>query len=215
MLITHCIVILIGLTTRIPMANVFALHSVGNSLVTFLRNSYPAALQNRFDCTFRLLSSGELDTITDAETTLSLYLHRVTLNEHMRNQGRSNGVAASTLPLALDLHFLLSIWTTSVLAEQTILAWAMLQIHRHPALNASILSPDAGWDAHDVIQIMPAELSNEELVRIWDRLRPTYRLSTPYIARIVRIEPDSELDALPVVDSRFIYMEKEEVKHET
>ena len=190
------------------MANVFALHSVGNSLVTFLRNSYPAALQNRFDCTFRLLSSGELDTINDAETTLSLYLHRVTFNEHMRNHGRGNGAAASSTPLSLDLHFLLSIWTTSVLAEQTIMAWAMIQIHRHPALNASILSPDANWDAHDVIQVMPAELTNEELVRIWDRLKPSYRLSTPYVARIVRIDAEGEPDSLPVVNTRFTYEEK-------
>ncbi|NJN81276.1 MAG: DUF4255 domain-containing protein [Caldilineaceae bacterium] len=187
------------------MANLFAIHSVLNSLTTFLRNSYPDELRNRFDCSFRLLSSGELETITDAETTLSLYLHRVTLNEHMRNQQRTNGNLQGRTILSLDLHFLLSVWTTSVLAEHTLMSWAMRQIHLHPALNASTLSPDAAWDAHDIVQIAPAELSNEELVRIWDRLKPSYRLSTPYLARVVRIAPDDVDDALPVVSTRFSY----------
>ena len=44
------------------MANVFAIHSVGNSIVTYLRNSYPQAPAglDMPDCAFELVSSGEL-----------------------------------------------------------------------------------------------------------------------------------------------------------
>jgi hypothetical protein len=187
------------------MANVVAVHSVVNSLVTFLRNSYPDTLRNRFGGVFRLLSSGELESITDAETTLTLYLYRVTVNDHMRNSQRQSGAAATLLPLWLDLHFMLTVWTDNALAEHTLLTWAMRQIHMNPVLNAAVLSPDGGWDAHDVVQIAPAELTNEELMRVWDRLKPSYRLSMPYIARVVRIDPDATPDALPVVVTDFGY----------
>jgi hypothetical protein len=44
------------------MANVFAIHSVGNSIATYLRNSYPRVLAglDMPDCAFDLVSSGEL-----------------------------------------------------------------------------------------------------------------------------------------------------------
>lgn len=186
------------------MANIFAIHSVGNSLATFLRDSYPSDLRTDFACTFRLVSSGELDTIDDTDTTLSLFLHRITFNQYVRNSQRLNHAQQLITPLALDLHYLLTIWTNSALTEQTILAWAMRQIHLNSLLNAAVLSPDAGWDAHDVLQIAPAELTNEELMRVWDKLKPSYRLSIPYVIRVVRIDPEVTLDSLPVVTTDLI-----------
>ena len=59
-----------------------------------------------------------------------------------------------------------------------------------PILDASSLSPEAGWGANEVIQIIPAELSTEDVMRIWDALDPPYRLSVSYIARLVRLDPD-------------------------
>ena len=59
-----------------------------------------------------------------------------------------------------------------------------------------------------MIQIIPAELSNEDLMRIWDALTPSYRLSISYIARSVRIEPDVLQENKPVVATRYDYMPK-------
>jgi len=46
-------------------------------------------------------------------------------------------------------------------------------------------------------------------MRIWDALTPSYRLSVSYVARLVRIDPDSD-DAQfrPVVAARFAYGEE-------
>ncbi|MFN8468447.1 MAG: DUF4255 domain-containing protein [Caldilineaceae bacterium] len=185
------------------MANVLAVHSAINSLVTYLRNSYPDPPPGGFACKFRLLSSGEMESIDEAETTITVYLHRVTLNDHMRNKERSHG--ATQPSLWLDLHFMLTIWTSNAPAELTVLAWAMRQLHQNPVLNAAILSPDGGWDVHDVVQVTPAELTNEEVMRVWDRLKPSYRLSVPYMARVVRIDPDKSVDGQPVVVTDFGY----------
>ncbi len=187
------------------MANFQAIHSVGNSIVTFLRNTYPAQVNgaNTPECEFALLSSGDLAGTIDEGTRITLYLYRVTVNEHTRQQRPGLMPATQQPPLGLDLHFLMTAWAGTPQAEQIPLAWAMRQLYLHPILDASSLSPEAAWAPDEVIQIIPAELPTEEMMRIWDALDPPYRLSVSYIARMVRIDPDALLEAGPVVATRF------------
>ena len=79
----------------------------------------------------------------------------------------------------------------------------MQQLYRTPVLDRSVLSASGGWAQSDVVQIIPAELSVDDMTRIWDALAPSYRLSVSYIARMIRIDADSEPDAAPVVAQRF------------
>ena len=192
------------------MANVFAIHSVGNSIVTYLRNSYsqlPAELEMP-DCAFELISSGELAGEPGDATRITLYLYRITVNEHSRQVHAASAATARPTPLGLDLHFLLSAWAGNARDEHTIVAWAIRQLHMFPILDESSLSPEAGWRANEVIQIIPAELSTEDVMRIWDALDPPYRLSVSYIARLVRLDPDTQRHARPVVTTRLDYGEE-------
>jgi hypothetical protein len=192
------------------MANVFAIHSVGNSIVTYLRNSYPQALAglDMPDCAFELVSSGELAGEPGDATRITLYLYRITVNEHSRQVHSASAATARPTPLGLDLHFLMSAWAGNARDEHTILAWAIRQLHMFPILDASSLSPEAGWGTNEVIQVIPAELSTEDVMRIWDALDPPYRLSVSYIARLVRLDPDVQRVARPVVTTRFDYGEE-------
>ena len=81
----------------------------------------------------------------------------------------------------------------------------MRQLHQVPVLDASILSADASWAADDVIQLIPEEISTEDLMRVWDAIEPAYRLSLSYIARVVRIDPDQTTAHRPVVATRVNY----------
>lgn len=185
------------------MTNVLAIHSVGESLVTYLSNAYPADLRASYNCKFRLVSSGEIANAQSEihPTTLTLYLYRVTMNEHLRGTRRAIDATHSDLPLSVDLHYLLTVWAESAPAEQVVLAWAMRQLQQHPLLDQSSLSPEAEWSPGEYIQVIPAELSNEDIMRIWDALEPSYRLSLSYIARVVRIDGDAQR-AMPVVARR-------------
>jgi len=188
------------------MANVFAIHSIGASLVTYLKNAYPASLKTDHPCDFQLVSSGQLAGMKDdLDGVLSLFLYRVTANEHLRNARRGNDPQDVALPLSLDLHYLLSAWFLSALSEQTVLAWTMQQLHMRSVLDVSSLSPDAGWTAGDVVHMIPAELSNEDVMRIWDAVEPSYRLSVSYIARVVRIDATPLRPAPPVVATRLSF----------
>lgn len=191
------------------MANVFAIHSVGNSIATYLRNSYPRTMAglDMPECAFDLVSSGELAGEADDATRITLYLYRVTVNEHHRQRQAASTAVTHPPPLGLDLHFLMSAWAGNARDEQTVLAWAIRQLHVSPILDASSLSPEAGWTASDVIQVIPAELSTEDIMRIWDALDPAYRLSVSYVARLVRLDPDTHADERVVVATRFAHGE--------
>ncbi len=184
------------------MSDFLAIHSVGNSLVTSLRNAYPPDLQEDHACQFLLLSSSQLAQDGDFAPALTLYLYRVSINEHLRNQGPPGDPHAQPRPLSLDLHYLLTVWSDNAEAEHTIFAWAMRQLHLTPLLDVSSLSPEAQWRSDEILQLIPAELTNEDLMRIWDALAPSYRLSFSYIARMVRIEVPKETYR-PVVGQRF------------
>jgi len=78
----------------------------------------------------------------------------------------------------------------------------MRELYQHPLLDVATLSPEAGWSAADMVQVIPAELSTEDLMRIWDALEPSYRLSVSYIARMVRLDVATPEPGRPVVAVR-------------
>ncbi|MCB9765116.1 MAG: DUF4255 domain-containing protein [Alphaproteobacteria bacterium] len=184
------------------LAGIEAIHSVGASLESYLQAAYPTDLSADHPCTFKLVSSKQLESMdTTANSILSILLYRVTRNRHLHNAGPTLGAPLG--PLSLDLHYLISVWADKPDAEQVIAAWVMLELHRHPILDAASLTPDGDWTDQDVLQILPEELSNEDLMRIWDALGQPYRLSIPYVIRVVRIQPVTDGDGAPVVVTRY------------
>ncbi len=174
------------------MANHAAIRSVGNSIVGFLESRYPPEIRIDYEASFKLLSSGELASDPELTTALSLYLYRISVSEHLRNV-RPRGERSS--PLALDLHYLLTAWASSADAEQTLMAWAMRTLHDFPILDSSTLPTDGGWANDEVLHIAPEELSHEDMMRVWDAVAPTYRLSYSYVVRVVLVDSERPDDS--------------------
>jgi len=194
------------------MASFAAIYSVGNSIAQFLQNGYPPALKSSFPCQFQLMSSTQIamEDTHGLDQTLSIFLHRITLNENFRSATRLQDMPAKQPTVFLDLHYLLTYWGTSAQAEQTILGWTVQQLQSSPILDRSILSSDGGWDSTESVQLVMADLSLEDILRIWDALGPKYRLSVAYLARVVRIDRPVT-DAPPVTATRFTWQQKDEV----
>ncbi len=187
------------------MANLNAIHAVGASLVTWLRNRYPVELVATHDCSFRLLSSSELAALDESASgtaTCALYLHRVSHDGQTRHL-RPAGLRSDTPPpVALALHYLVTVIADAAWHEHVIAAWVVRELHEHPLLDGSVLSADAGWAADEVVQVLPDEMPPETLSRIWESFRHTHRLTLPYIARTVRLDPSMQDDGPPVVAVR-------------
>jgi hypothetical protein len=197
------------------MANHLAIHSFCQSLSDYLSQRHatyvpPSGVPALPSASFTVLSSSKFSS-TDAiaNGTVSLFLHRITINNHLRNTRTRSAVG----PLGLDLHLLLTIWADDADDEHILLAWAMRELHQHAFLDQSSLSADAGWEVDEQINIVPAELPPEEMARIWEAAHRGYRLSYPFIGRLVRIDADQLPGGAPVVATRFEY--SDEVKSPT
>ena len=188
------------------MGNVFSVHAVGNSIITRLRNAYPQALRDEIECGFELFSSSDMHEGGDlTTTTVALYLYRITMDQHLRGRERIIPDQGRNTPLALNLHYLFTVWTGSVYHEQAVMAWLMRELHQYPVLDRSALMPEAEWQPDDIIHMIPAELTTEDIMRVWEGLGTPYRLSFSYIARVVRIDVEPEPENPPVVVKRFGY----------
>lgn len=187
------------------MANHLAIHSFCQSLSDYLSQRHatyvpPPGVPALPAANFTVLSSSRFssnDAIADG--TVSLFLHRVTINNQLRNTRQQ----ANLGPLSLDLHLLLTVWADDADDEHILLAWAMRELHQHAYLDRSSLGAEAGWAVDDQVNLAAVDLLPEEMARIWEAAHRGYRLSYAFLARIVRIDVDRVPDGAPVVATRF------------
>ena len=189
------------------MADYNAIFSVGNSIALYLQNNFPPELRTQFpNVKFQLVASAQIaeEDQTSLDQVVTIFLHRITIDENFRSATRIQDEPDKQPVLFLDLHYLVTYWGTDPQAEQTILGWTMLQLQSAPILDNSILTPSNIWDPMETVQLVPADLSLEDILRIWDELGPKYRLSVAYIARVVRLDRAITPGPL-VVATRFSY----------
>jgi len=142
---------------------------------------------------------------------LNLFLHQVTPNTGWRNEGLpsrdpSGRHRLSNPPLALDLHYLISAYSSGDLHAEILLGYAMQFLHETPVLarqairNALTPSPPPGTplqralaesglaDQIEQIKITPAYLNTEEMSKLWTAIQSHYRPTAAYLASVVLIE---------------------------
>lgn len=188
------------------------IRSVSDSIVAFLNARWETEplpggepgelLHESLDATIQLVSSGQLaGEDVSFDNTVTLWLYRVSANEQMRNLSRTG--QASQLPVHVDLHYLLTAWASTADVEHRLMGWALRTLQDASILDASFLSPDGMWHPDEVVHLTPQELSNEDMLRLWDGIQPHYRLSYSYVARVVSMEPTQVPDVdVPVVARR-------------
>lgn len=194
----------------LPMANHLAIHSFCQSLCDYLSQRHatyvpPAGVPALPAANFVVLSSAKFsssDVIVDG--TVSLFLHRVTINNHLRNTRQQ----ANLGPLSLDLHLLLTVWADDADDEHILLAWAMRELHQHAYLDRSSLGAEAAWAVDEQVNLAAVDLSPEEMARIWEASHRGFRLSHAFLARIIRIDVDRTPEGAPVVATRFTHTDE-------
>lgn len=142
---------------------------------------------------------------------LSLMLLRVDFSKTMRAAWSAAGYADGRGYLALDLHYLITPWAANAEHQQMILGRAMQVLEETPVLSGPLIyvpalpSPayddEPGTSTLDSVQLTLEEISTEALMRTFDSLPCDYRLSVPYVARVVRIDTRIARPRPPVVDA--------------
>jgi hypothetical protein len=187
------------------MANVNSIAATGMSIerllgAAFLEDPVPVPL--RTTRAF-LIRTEDFDSSPGSHSiiqrpALSIFLYRVDFNKAMRAawSGVSYHDGAAHLPL--DLHFLLTPWADNAEAEHAILGCAMQCLDSVPILSGPLLHQSGGWATNEAVQLVMEEISTEAVMRTFDSLACDYRISVPYIARVVRLDSRQPMPPPPV-----------------
>ena len=172
------------------MADFRAIEGTTNALVRLLQASYTSEAFGH-DLLFQAYVSESFQQPMAAG--VSVFLYRLVVDGvHRMPPPRFDPSGARTHPqLPLDLHYLLTFWARDASLEHRLAGWTMRTIEDTPVLPHGLLEAAAPgvFEPDALVQVVPAELSNEDLFRIWDVLgQSRYQLSVPYLARNVLIE---------------------------
>ena len=177
--------------------------------------------------TVSVLAPDRVVAANSAEASqLNLFMYMVTPNQGWRNNGLpgrdgSGHTRLSNPPLALDLHYLVSAYSSADLHAEILLGYAMQLLHETPVLTrdairtALIPSPSVGSalppalralsdsglaEQVELIKISPATHSSEEMSKFWTATQSHLRPSAAYTASVVLIQAQRPArSALPVL----------------
>jgi hypothetical protein len=165
----------------------------------------PAAVPVEVVTTTRLAA---LDEQEQPSPLATLLLYRIDIDKAMRAAWSAVGAGEGRGRLALNLHYLLTGWGANATDEQRILGRAMQALESTPVLTGPLLLAPAGlpadepaWEPLESIHLGIEDLSTEALMRIFDTLPIDYRLSVPYVARVVRLDARRPAPQPPVTDA--------------
>ena len=199
------------------MAGFTGIAAVGTSLERLLSSAFvdrqpiPSKLAKAALIRTEDLADDNLIKARIGDLGLTILLYRIDFNKTMRAAGSGVGFADGRGCLALDLHYLLTPWAGNAEHQHMIIGRAMQTLERTPSLSGPTLyspnlplpeyasEPQAA--ATDSVQVLLEEISTEALMRTFDSLPGDYRLSVPYIARVVRIYTLENAVEPPVIDA--------------
>ena len=165
--------------------------------------------------TVSVLAPDRVVTPSGSEASqINLFLYMVTPNPGWRNEqlpsrDGSGRQRLRNAPLALDLHYLLSVYSGGDLHAEILLGYAMQLLHEMPVLSRAAirtaLSPsldlgtslppalralaDSGLeDQVELIKLTPQYLNTEEISKLWTAMQSHFRPTAAYTASVVLIE---------------------------
>lgn len=173
------------------MANFRAIMAVNEAIVRLLRSNYrPEDFNNELE--FKVFTSKDF-TDNTISNGVSVFPYRIFVNgAHRLPTGRlnSNGQRSKN-KLPVEFHCLITMWGQDATLQNTLAGWVMRILEDNPVLPATLLNSAAAnvFSQDETVDIAFAELSTEDLFRIWDVLGVNvYQLSIPYLIRIIELD---------------------------
>jgi len=175
-------------------ANLSSISAAGKSIERLLTAAFsepPVPVENQTTKAF-LIRTEDFDQTSNStiirRPALSIFLYRVDFNKTMRAAWSGVTYHDGLAHLPLDLHFLLTPWAENAESEHAILGRAMQCLDSNPILSGPLLHPAGEWAPNESVHLVMEEISTEAVMRTFDSLPSDYRISVPYIARVVRLD---------------------------
>lgn len=129
---------------------------------------------------------------------LSIFLYRVDFNKSMRAAWSAIGSHDGQAHLALDLHYMLTPWAKDASVEHAILGAAMQYMEMNPILSGPLLTTLGSWATNEGVQLVLEDTPTEWVMRTFDSLPTDFKLSVPYLARVLVLDGAGRRGAPPV-----------------
>jgi uncharacterized protein DUF4255 len=175
------------------MAGFKAISAVGLSLVRLLNSCFEAD-RNLFEGgkpTAVLVRTNDFDPNVASPIlnppALSIFPYRVEANRTMRAAWSGVSSLDGHVHLPLDMHFLITPWDANCEYELDILGRAMECLESTPILTGPLLHPSGNWAPMEAIQVVLDDVPADSIFRTFDSLAAHFRLSVPYLARVLRL----------------------------
>ncbi len=207
------------------MSNALSIAAVTAVIKNLLENGLvsDAIVASVGDVFVSALPPDKIEVGTDERAQINIFLYHVTQNRnvdwispefrdrHSRIGNSDKEKLRLNPPLALDLHYLLSVYGPKDFQSEILLCSVMQLLHRSPIIKSEVIETAlknasetstsgvfsqalTGVSASDLakqigqIKISPEFLNMEESTKIWSALQTNYRPSVTYYASMVLIE---------------------------
>jgi Pvc16 N-terminal domain len=117
--------------------------------------------------------------------TISILLYRVDFNKTMRASWSAIGSVDGKAHLPVDLHYLFTAWADNADHEHRLIGRAMQILEELGSLSGPLLHPAGDWLPNEAVQVYLEDVATDDLMRTFESLVCDFRLSIPYIARVV------------------------------
>jgi Pvc16 N-terminal domain len=170
------------------MASHRAIGSVAEAVARLLEQSWHPGLLGGIEPRFEVYQGRDFSSPMDAG--ISVFVYQVTVDKVQRTLPPAQD--NHRRPLTLVVSLLLTAWAQDVSAEHDLLGWAMRAIADNSILSSGFLSAAVSgvFRPEETVELVPTELTNDEVFQLWQVLPSSLQLSACYLARVVRIESE-------------------------
>ena len=170
------------------MATFQAIGSVAEAVARLLGQTWQPSLLNGSALQFEVYQGKDFSTPMDLG--VSVFVYQVGVNKVQRTLPPAD--PQHRRPLPLDIWLLLTAWAQDASMEHAILGWAMRAIDDNPILSSGFLNAfiPGVFRPEETVELVPAELTNDEVFQLWQVLPSSLQLSAPYVARVLRVESE-------------------------
>jgi len=181
-----------------------ALAAVGRSIVDLLNRRIEERLPVGPRPTAVLAGTVDFDKVNSSPTAviqypaISVYCYKVSVDRETRPGWSAVGSVDGIARIPLRMQLMLAAWDTVVESELEWLGLAAEILESESILAGPLLHPSGDWAPNDVVQIVADDIALESMSEAFQALTTDYRLSLPYIARVICIEGRRDPVAEPV-----------------
>lgn len=186
------------------MADHRAIGAVAEAVARLLTQSWDPALLGGITPTFAVYQGK--DFATPMATGISVFVYQVGVDPVQRTLPPADPTHRRPLPVRIAL--LLTAWAQDASTEHDLLGWAMRALADTPVISSGFLNAATPgvFGAAETVEVVPAELTNDEIFQLWQVLPGNLQLSVPYLARVVRIESTLTEREYDIVRSRQLHV---------